>query len=164
MPKKLPSQEWRIANDHVCLGPLRFAAVGVQKCVAALDSFQWLKYGVARGVETMLAHPLYFPYPHRYARQLHGEPIDLDAQHILWTHERRRSSDCQTMRARQSLPLLICFEFDVLERFERQVQKVAGAASWIEHTEVTKPCLEGLPMALRTTNRILLTLPLRTIK
>ena len=78
-------------------------------------------------------HPLNLADPHRQPGQFGGVGIDFDAEHGFRPDRRKTSLQAQRLRFQHDLM------FDVLQRPQRQVQKVARAAGRVQHPERPQP-------------------------
>ena len=113
----------------------------VQQRVVADDIVERLQDRIARGVEAVLAHPLDFADPHRHARQLGRERVDLDAEHVL-------RADAGKLAAKpQRFALGVDAMLDVLQRLQAEIEEVAGAAGRIENAELLQALQERRPSA-----------------
>ena len=145
----LVAEKRRVSHDSIHVGPfrtLRFAVgsgeraastVGHKHRVAVLDGIQRSQNRVLRRIEPVAPHPLDFADPHAHPRQFGGIGVQLDPQHAFRPHARKSA------RQAQRLGIQIGAMLDVLQRLQRDIQKIARSAGGIEHAEIRQPLDEA---------------------
>ena len=91
----------------------------------------------------MPPRPLDMPDPHRHPRQLRRIGIDLDPQHRLRPHLRKLPLQAQRLGLHARLV------FQVLQRLQRQIEKIARPTGRVQHAEPPQPFQEPVIQRLR---------------
>ena len=99
--------------------------------------------GVAAHGVAMGERPLEFADPHGDAGEFGGVGVELDAQHVGGP-----GFDDKLAVQAQRFGVEVGAVFDVLERFQGKVEKVAAAAGGVEHTVGPEPLDEGSEIVL----------------
>ena len=114
-----------------------------QNGVAAFDGFQRFQDRIARLGESVAAHPLDVADPDGDARQFRCVGVDLDTLDVGGAD--RGKGPLQTHRLRFQLHAVL----DVLERVQRQMEKIARTAGGVEHREPPQPFEKDAQKTLR---------------
>ncbi|OIQ66922.1 hypothetical protein GALL_515060 [mine drainage metagenome] len=93
--------------------------------------FQRFQHRVGFELVAVRQAPLQFTNPHRHARQFGGVAVELNAQHVV-----RPGNQIGLAVQPKAGGIQMAFVFDVFERFEAHVQKIATAAGRVKDAVV----------------------------
>ena len=100
---------------------------------------------IGRGVvgDGVLHPPLDVADPDRRARELGGERVDLDAVQNFRPDARHDHAEAERFAFEDGAI------FDVLDRLQREIEEIAGAAGRVEDAQAAQPVDEGVALRLR---------------
>ena len=159
-PQKFPAQEWRIADDHIALGPFAFS-IELERIIGSMFAgprfFQRFRFAAEMRhkervivlevieilqdwffviLKTVVAPPLQITDLYGDLRQLESVGVELDRFQLL--HIDGRPEGEAELRSEGDYLL-----FKIEKQLKRDVKKVAATASGIEHGDRRQFAVEG---------------------